>query len=101
MEVIKRERELRELKEFEEEKRAELKQNIVKVFLMTDIQLNSTKTEQEHIAQKMMKEMDQIKNDVTSNKDKILEFILDNVLDVDMTIPDVIGAKFSDKLGAK
>ena len=44
--------------------------------------------------------MKQLKREYEINKNKVINFILDSVLDVDLTIPDVVKGLYSKKLGA-
>jgi hypothetical protein len=49
---------------------------------------------------KISSDMKQIQKEYDANKDSVINFILDSVLDVDLTIPDVVLGQFSKKLGA-
>jgi hypothetical protein len=44
---------------------------------------------------KTANEISLLKMDYNSNKNKVIEFLIENVLDVDMTIPDVVKGKFT------
>jgi hypothetical protein len=41
-----------------------------------------------------------LRNECESAKPKVVDFILDKVLDVDLSIPEVVKGHFSQKMGA-
>ena len=90
---MKKERELikRELKEYEEEMKSNLKKEIAK--------LNQTEIKQEEAIKKINREMTNLKHEYESTKSSVLDFIIDNTLNVDLSIPDVVKGQFSAKLG--
>jgi len=90
---LKKERELikRELKEYEEEMKSNLKKEIAK--------LNQTEIKQEEAIKKINREMTNLKHEYESTKSSVLDFIIDNTLNVDLSIPDVVKGQFSAKLG--
>jgi hypothetical protein len=47
---------------------------------------------------KAKKDMDALKNESQLQRGKVIDFILDNVLDVDLTIPDVVKGRFAEKM---
>ncbi len=91
--ILKKERELikRELKEYEEEMKSNLKKEIAK--------LNQTEIKQEEAIKKINREMTNLKHEYESTKSSVLDFIIDNTLNVDLSIPDVVKGQFSAKLG--
>ncbi len=40
-----------------------------------------------------------LKNELESSKSKVIDFIIENTLDVDLSIPDVVKGLFSAKMG--
>jgi hypothetical protein len=48
---------------------------------------------------KISSDMKQLQREYDVNKDKVISFILDSVLDVDLSIPDVVKGQYSKKLG--
>ena len=48
---------------------------------------------------KIASEMKQLQKEYDANKGSVINFILDSVLDVDLSIPDVVKGQFSKKLG--
>jgi hypothetical protein len=53
------------------------------------------------LEQRTANDIKKLKIDYDKNKNKVIEFILESVLDVDMTIPDVVKGQFSKKMGVK
>jgi hypothetical protein len=62
--------------------------------------LSSNKEEEEKMEKKIGSEMKQLQKEYEANKQSVINFILDSVLDVDLSIPDVVKGQFSKKLGA-
>lgn len=52
-----------------------------------------SKTEQEEASKKVDNEISLLQMDYKSSKNIVIDFILENVLDVDIVIPDVIKGK--------
>ncbi len=56
---------------------------------------------QEKDACNIYKDMEKIKVEFGSQKNNVIDFILERVLDVDMSIPDVVKGGFAQKLLGK
>ena len=61
--------------------------------------MNSAEVKQEEAVKKIHKEMTTLKNEFETSKTKVIDFIIQNTLDVDMIIPDVVIGQFSKKMG--
>jgi hypothetical protein len=55
--------------------------------------------EQEQMTKKINMEISTIKKEFDTTKGKVIDFILESVLDVDLNIPDVVKGHFYKKLG--
>lgn len=62
--------------------------------------MSGNKEEEEKMEKKIGSEMKQLQKEYDANKGSVINFILDSVLDVDLSIPDVVKGQFSKKLGA-
>ena len=61
------------------------------------MELNSKK--QDEIIKKVENETVIMRNDCESVKPKVVDFIIEKIMDVDLTIPDVVKGHFSQKMG--
>jgi hypothetical protein len=57
--------------------------------------VNAGKVEQEEMGKKIYSEINVLQNEYKKNKDQVIDFLIENVLAVDMTIPDVVKGKFT------
>lgn len=73
----------------------------MKAYLNKEIsQVNTDDAKQDEVVKRMGKEMNVLQQQTEKNKARVIDFILDNALDVDLTIPDVVKGQFAAKLGA-
>jgi hypothetical protein len=61
--------------------------------------LNATEVKQDEAIKQINREMVTLKQESELAKAKCIEFILENTLFVDLSIPDVVKGQFSAKLG--
>lgn len=54
---------------------------------------------QEKNYERIEQEKKEIKKDLEKNKNEVINFLINSVLEVDMTIPDVVKGQFSAKMG--
>jgi hypothetical protein len=57
--------------------------------------VNAGKVEQEEMGKRIYSEINVLQNEYKKNKDQVIDFLIENVLVVDMTIPDVVKGKFT------
>jgi hypothetical protein len=61
--------------------------------------LNLTEVKQEESVKKIARDMMTLKSEYELTKSKVIDFILENTLDVDLSIPEVVKGQFSTKMG--
>lgn len=60
--------------------------------------LNLSKTEQESQVKKNDKDILEIKSEYSSNKNNVIDFLIESVMEVDLSIPEVVKGNFSSKI---
>lgn len=63
--------------------------------------VNLSKTEQEAQVKKNDKDIIEIKSEYNSNKNNVMDFLLESVLEVDLSIPEVVKGDFASKFNTK
>ena len=81
----------KELESFNEEKRVECEEEITKLNVNDDII--------EEIQSKSKAEIDALNKNFNSRKDKVVEFLFKNVINVKYEVPDVVKGFFEEKFG--
>ena len=81
----------KELESFNEEKRIECTNEITK--------LNANDQIIEDIQNKSKSEIDSLYNNFNSKKDKVVDFLFKNVINVKYEVPDVVKGFFEEKFG--
>ena len=81
----------KELESFNEEKRVECEEDITKLNVNDDII--------EEIQSKSKAEIDALNKNFNSRKDKVVEFLFKNVINVKYEVPDVVKGFFEEKFG--
>ncbi len=81
----------KELESFNEEKKIECDNEITK--------LNANDQIIEDIQNKSKNEIDSLNNNFNSKKDKVVEFLFNNVIKVKYEVPDVVKGFFEEKFG--
>ncbi len=61
--------------------------------------MNLTEVKQEESVKKIARDMMTLKSEYELTKSKVIDFILENTLDVDLSIPEVVKGQFSTKMG--
>ena len=83
----------KELTSYEEEKRNEYNDKVT--------ELNTNEQELENIHKKSKEEVDAILNSYDAKKDKVVDFLFANVINVKYEVPDVVKGFFEEKFGIK
>ena len=83
----------KELTSYDDEKRNECMDKIT--------ELNTNEQELENIKNKSKEEVDAILNSYGSTKDKVVDFLFANVINVKYEVPDVVKGFFEEKFGIK
>lgn len=60
--------------------------------------IDGTKVSMEELENKLKKETIEIKNQFNLNKEKVMIYLMENIFTVDLSVPDVVRGKFSEKL---
>ena len=60
--------------------------------------IDGTKVSMEDLENKFKKETIEIKNQFNLNKEKVMIYLMENIFTVDLSVPDVVRGKFSEKL---
>ena len=81
----------KELNSYNEEKRIEYDDKVT--------ELNINEKFLEEINEKSKKEIEEINNNFNSNKDKVVDFLFENVINVKYEVPDVVKGFFEEKFG--
>ncbi len=81
----------KELNSYNEEKRKEYNTKVT--------ELNVNEKYIEDIQEKSKKDMDEINNNFNSRKDKVVDFLFENVINVKYEVPDVVKGFFEEKFG--
>ena len=81
----------KELNSYNEEKRKEYNTKVT--------ELNVNEKYIEDIQEKSKKDMDEINNNFNSRKDKVVDFLFENVSNVKYEVPDVVKGFFEEKFG--
>ena len=81
----------KELQSFEQEKRQEYMDEVTK--------LNSNEEILEDIQNKSKEEIENLHKDFWAGKDKVIDFLFQNVINVKYEVPDVVKGFFEEKFG--
>ena len=81
----------KELESYNDEKRREYDNKVT--------ELNINEKFLEEINTKSEKEIEEINKNFTSNKDKVIDFLFENVINVKYEVPDVVKGFFEEKFG--
>ncbi len=81
----------KELQSFEQEKRQEYMDEVTK--------LNSNEEILEDIQNKSKEEIENLHKDFLAGKDKVIDFLFQNVINVKYEVPDVVKGFFEEKFG--
>ena len=81
----------KELNSYNEEKRIEYDDKVT--------ELNINEKFLEEINEKSKKEIEEINKNFNSNKDKVVDFLFENVINVKYEVPDVVKGFFEEKFG--
>ena len=81
----------KELESYNDEKRREYDNKVT--------ELNINEKFLEEINTKSEKEIEEINKNFTSNKDKVIDFMFENVINVKYEVPDVVKGFFEEKFG--
>ena len=81
----------KELESYNDEKRREYDNKVT--------ELNINEKFLEEINTKSEKEIEEINKNFSSNKDKVIDFLLENVINVKYEVPDVVKGFFEEKFG--
>ena len=81
----------KELESYNDEKRREYDNKVT--------ELNINEQFLEEINTKSEKEIEEINKNFTSNKDKVIDFLFENVINVKYEVPDVVKGFFEEKFG--
>ena len=81
----------KELESYNDEKRREYDNKVT--------ELNINEKFLEEINTKSEKEIEKKKKNFTSNKDKVIDFLFENVINVKYEVPDVVKGFFEEKFG--
>ncbi len=61
--------------------------------------MNSNVAYIEEIENRNKLEISEVEKEFNKNKDKVIDYLFQNVLEVDITVPDVVKGKFEEKFG--
>ena len=81
----------KELNSYNEEKRIEYDDKVT--------ELNINEKFLDEINEKSKKEIEEINKNFNSNKDKVVDFLFENVINVKYEVPDVVKGFFEEKFG--
>ena len=81
----------KELESYNDEKRREYDNKVT--------ELNINEKFLEEINTKSEKEIEEINKNFSSNKDKVIDFLFENVINVKYEVPDVVKGFFEEKFG--
>lgn len=60
--------------------------------------IDSTKVSLDEMEKRLQKETSEIKVSYNNNKEQVINFLMENLFHVDLSVPDVVRGKFSEKL---
>jgi hypothetical protein len=60
--------------------------------------IDSTKVSMEDMEKRLQKDTTELKVSFNNNKEQVISFLMENLFHVDLSVPDVVRGKFSEKL---